>query len=285
MRSVWILLAVALFATAATVDARKSPLPLGGNAPPAFSQQSSPTPSHWAPAPPTPQRAGAAVGRNKFMAYMAMTTGFNFSDVNATLLEADLVIAASRAFKIPENNGPTDTPPGVAVWEVRAIDAADLVNNSQLDASFIGGIYVEFDTSYPMILTLPGSINTFITWPRPIFISNIRGEVSVATVNHSFSTSNTFFYFKYHIAKVVGSPILTAGDPNTPTIAFGSNSGASLVPVEGEMDQLLSSMTCEPSSSKCWVAGQEETGCSSVHSSDFGLTNCDEKLPFVCNRS
>eukprot|EP00798_Chlamydomonas_sp_ICE-L_P002228 gene2228-33794_t len=291
-------LLVALLATSASVDGRK--IPRSNPSPPAMDSPS--PPSHWAPAPPTPEGPAADVGRNKFIAYMAMETGFNFSDVNATLLEADFVIAASRAFYIPENNGPTDTPPGVAVWEVRAIDAADLVNNTQVDDSFISGIYVEFDTSYPTILTLPGSINSYTTWPGPITVSSILGAVSIATLDHSFSTTNNFFYYKYHILEVAGSPVLPPGNSSAPILsppgyelynsklsyadasAFCSNSGATLVTVEGEMAQLLASMACEPSMGRCWVAGQGETGCSSVIS-EFALVDCIEELPFVCFRA
>eukprot|EP00798_Chlamydomonas_sp_ICE-L_P014437 gene14437-20444_t len=59
---------------------------------------------------------------------------------------------------------------------------------------------------------------------------------------------------------------------------------ASLVSLQGDMNQLLASMACKVSLSKCWAAGKEEAGCNSILGSNFATTDCESKLPFVCFR-
>eukprot|EP00798_Chlamydomonas_sp_ICE-L_P009505 gene9505-8947_t len=188
-----LLLCLALLAITAQVNGRVS--------------SPAPRPPSWSPRPPSPVTV-QGVFRSKFRCYTKLNNGLGFRNFNTTQLNADMIIAVSRAFAIPEINGPFDIPAGVVIFDSRAIDSSDVGGNAQVDETFLGGITIEFDTSYPTSFILPLSINPVTTWPGPIF----SGMTEIASLNATFSSFTRFFFTKYSINTFVGSSLLNSTD-------------------------------------------------------------------------
>eukprot|EP00798_Chlamydomonas_sp_ICE-L_P003698 gene3698-13767_t len=216
---------------------------------------------------------------------------------HCALLNADMIIAVSRAFAIPEINGPFDIPAGVVIFDSRAIDSSDVSGDAQVDETFLGGITIEFDTSYPTSFNLPLSINPVTTWPGPIF----SGRTEIASLNATFSTFTQFFFTKHlidkeaqvahpagsHMVLGIGSEVYELFDTKMTYMdasAFCKKHGASLAPVSSDMGELLASMACEDADDKCWVGGNEKGGCQFVMDSEYARGSCDQELKFVCFR-
>eukprot|EP00798_Chlamydomonas_sp_ICE-L_P028368 gene28368-31496_t len=184
---------------------------------------------------------------------------------------ADTAIAIARAFLVPEEEVGAN---GVFIREVRMTTADDL-ENTDWPAAFINGTLIDFDTDYPSILAIPGSVNVVTTWTEPIVINYGTSFQLIAVVDKAdftvFGSDSSSYKMYLHSA--------THAQAST----FCKKLGATIASIALDEDEIYSSMACNSDGThKCWVKGASDGQCMLTDGSTISEAACDDTHSTIC---
>eukprot|EP00798_Chlamydomonas_sp_ICE-L_P022156 gene22156-29219_t len=194
--------------TAGMKKSKTFPPPSPSPEAPMIKVELAPPPISIPPAPPLPPADSDEIRvRDSFRAFFMRSDGQSVIDMsNTSDFEADFAIAASRAFHNPESE--ESTPDGFLMREIGIINReliADLVVDASLPGilgtekllpdAFIGGLYVDFDISFPQLMLIRGSTSLAAVWRAPIPLPRFPGRpIAFVTMNYTFAAANNWFY-------------------------------------------------------------------------------------------